>query len=517
MPKLFSRMDEISWLTPSVSDILDQGAAPPGGNGSIREQMLLLQKKLGDLETPARVINVRPTPSYTLFIAKPDTIGDMGNRRPVTVNEIKRSLAHIAEEKKEWKLGFIPQLQETHDAVGILLRTDEHSPLSLRRLLVRSEYRDHPSSLALVVGNTLEQHIYVKDLASIGNMLVIGNDATQQNFINSVLLTLLVLNTPGELRLAISAQPNEAYQLFTQTPHILGRILPQPVDAIRLLNGLVAEMERRLAWFEDENVSNVDEYNQLVVQEGKTRLPRIVFLIDSFSDPQWQQSQDKWISQMTQILHNVGKAGIHLIISASNHTTPDIPENFRAYFPVTIVSRNAGGEFTNKLNNFHGSLMRFVDAFVIEGVDENIMPLELCIISKSEIEKTINFWELVTEQRKRETQKSQISGKTGVTGTLAIPPQVHNETETTQKQAHNVEQSEASVVMNNDNVKSEQAQALAAYLGWIGVGPLQDIFGMTVEEAKSTLEMLKTMGVVEQSTSPTPRFVRLISRSPDED
>ena len=75
MPQLFSRMDDINWLTPTIADILDQGAAPPGGDGSIREQMLMLQKQLSELETPARVVNVRPTPSYTLFIAKPDTVG----------------------------------------------------------------------------------------------------------------------------------------------------------------------------------------------------------------------------------------------------------------------------------------------------------------------------------------------------------------------------------------------------------------------------------------------------------
>ena len=65
MPELFSRMDDLNWLTPSAADILDQGAPPPGGDGSIRERMLMIQHELDELDTPARIVNVRSTPSYT--------------------------------------------------------------------------------------------------------------------------------------------------------------------------------------------------------------------------------------------------------------------------------------------------------------------------------------------------------------------------------------------------------------------------------------------------------------------
>jgi len=75
MPQLFSRMDDANWLTPSIADILDQGATPPGGDGSIRQFMLQLQEELGTLGTPARIVNVRPTPSYTLYVARPDAVG----------------------------------------------------------------------------------------------------------------------------------------------------------------------------------------------------------------------------------------------------------------------------------------------------------------------------------------------------------------------------------------------------------------------------------------------------------
>ncbi|HRF98416.1 MAG TPA: hypothetical protein PLZ51_24585, partial [Aggregatilineales bacterium] len=86
MPQLFSRVDDNHWLTPTIADILEQGSGMPLSEADIREQLTLLQTKLADLDTPVKIIDVLPTPSYTLFIAKPESVGRLGNRRTVTPN-----------------------------------------------------------------------------------------------------------------------------------------------------------------------------------------------------------------------------------------------------------------------------------------------------------------------------------------------------------------------------------------------------------------------------------------------
>lgn len=521
MPQLYSRMDDISWLTPSVSDILDQGAAPPGGNGSIREQMLFLQRRLTELETPARVVNVRPTPSYTLFVTKPDMVGEAGKRRPVTINEIKRSLAHIAEENKDWKFGFLPQLQEVAEAVGILLRTDEHHPLSLRRFLVRSTYRDHPSSMAVAVGNTLEQHLLVYDLAEINGLLMVGTEPARHHFINSMLLTLLSLNTPGELRVAIAGQTSDTFRLLVHTPHALGRVLTAPDDMRRLLEGLVREVNRRQEWFAEKGVDNLNDYNEIIKSQGDTRLPRILFLVSSLSDETWQSAQDEWISNVVHILSDGGKAGVHLLLAAHGET--DVPEDIANLLPTFVIARSAAGDYTNKLGNFHGSLMRFVDAFIIEKKHDAVIPVELCTISQAEVEKLVDYWRRITEQRTDETKITQISGTTGVTGMLQRPEPSTRTGRTgplspTEETGVTVSESQIETLVdsNSQPIKLQQAQALAAYMGWIGIGPLQDILGMSATDAKNILTLLKAMGVIEDNNGTVARFIRLTSLSPKE-
>lgn len=518
MPQLLSRMDDISWLTPSIADILDQGAPPPGGDGSIREQILMLQQKLADLETPARIVNVRPTPSYTLFVARPDTVGRLGNRRPVTTNELKRSLGQIAEEHKEWKIGFLPQLQEAADSVGILLRTDEHKPLSLRRILVRSTFRDHPSTLAVVLGNTLEQKLIVQNLAEIGSLAVIGTDNAKQHYMRSLLLTLISMNTPGEMRLAVAGQSSEVYKNLLQTPHALGRVLVTPSEGQRLLEGLSNELQRRQQWFSEESVDNIQAYNLVLADRGKTILPRILLVIDALSDPDWQEARDEWIPALTVLLSNGGKAGIHLILAANQLQAPDIPGALAELITINIVMRSAAGNYADRIKNFHNSLMRFVDAFVVDTAKDEIIPVELCAVSNEEVQRTIAYWQQASVQRSQEAN-TRVSGKTGVTGILEPPPAMAAEmrarSTATQEQVSVADatatstQTATTVLNTNAEATLRNAQALAAYLGWIGVGPLQDILGLSHDEALATLMVLRKMGVIEKGESPTPRFIRL--------
>lgn len=520
MPQLLSRMDELNWLTPSIAEILEQGPNPPGGDGSIRSQIRDLQARLNDLETPARVINVRPTPSYTLFIVRPEAVGRRGNRKNVTANDIKRSLGQIAEERKDWKIGFLPKLNDIADAMGILLRTDEHRPLSLRRLLVRTAFRDHASTLAFTAGNTLEQRLIVEDLAEIGNLLVIGTDSIKRNFINSLLTTLIALNTPGELRVVIAGGSADEHKPFINTPHALSRSLDTPELIKQLIDGLVKEMESRREWMDEEGVPNIAAYNHVVRDKGQTRVPRIVLVINSLSDQGWQEPSQAWMPELIDIIEDSGRSGIHLILVADQPQPPDLPEELIDLMPVKLVTRTAAAPYISTIENFHGSLMRFIDAVLIQGEGTPI-PVELCAITESELHGTVEYWQQIGRQRQTEARDERISGKTGVTQTLRSPITTNTELQTQpdedaellslpdEPNPLGLEKSQPDQ-RTQGQVTLQQAQALAAYLGWISIGPLQDILGMSPEEAKKTITVLKTMGIVEENESATPRFIRAI-------
>lgn len=524
MPELFSRMDNTSWLTPSIADILDQGPAPPGGDGSIRERMLTLQRELSEFETPARIVNVRSTPSYTLYVARPETVGRLGNRRAITPNEIKRSIGRIAEAHKDWTLGFMPQMSDDSNTVGILLRTAEHRPLSLRRLLVRSTFRNYKSTMAFVCGITLEQQIAVRDMLSMGHIHVVGSDGAKQHFIRGVLLTLMLLNTPSELRLAMVGQGSEAYKPFIGTPHTLGRILVLPADGKRLIDGLVKEIQRRQKAFKDADAKDLTEYNQSLQETGKSGIPRIILVIDSASEAAWQQDAGMWANPTTQLLKDGIEAGIHLIIASDEMEVPGLPLDNSI---TRVVMRSAGRDYVEKLEGFHVSLLRFIDGFIVQEADEEpIIPVELYAISNMEINRAVEYWRENAKQRYEEAQMQSVSGRTGVTDILTPHEEVEKlpSPPVPDKPAPDVlaratQVLESVVVKQQEAIKAkegnlkghvlQQAQALAAYLGWLGVGPLEDIFGYTQDEAQVVIQELQKQGVLENTDCAIARFMPL--------
>jgi DNA translocase FtsK/SpoIIIE-like protein len=522
MPQLLSRMDKAGWLTPSLPDILDAGAAPPGGEESIRAQALELQQAFSEQGTPARIINVRPTASRTLYIARLDSAGRSGSRHPVTPTEILRTFARITEKHPDWTLGFLPQLQDSDGAIGVLVRTEEHKAMSLRQLLVRSSFREHRSSLAFTIGVTLEQQLIVRDLDTCGHLIVFGSEHNRKNFIWASLLTLTLLNTPTELRLALAGSSSQAYETLMSTPHALGRMLPKPHETQRLLDGLVKEAQRRRLWFKDQQVDNIRDYNAKIRERNEQQLPHIVLLIDSLSDTAWQATADRWLPSVYDLLVNAAKSGIHLILTANQVDGTDVPDMLKSVLPTRVVLRPLPKVLEDANKTFHSSALRFVDAFLLEN-EVGTVPLELSTIGAEELQRAILYWKQTTVQRVREPavvgngSSSQRLGQSGLTGLM---PKIVETSEQPRKEPptpptppkpspDTLARAAQMLAASEDERKLRQAQMLAAYLGWLSVGPLQDILEMTQTEARAMLTMLQNVGVLEAGENSMLRFVRL--------
>lgn len=500
MPQLFSRMDEQNWLTPSIADILEQGAPPPGGDGTIREQILTLQNDLARLETPGRIINVRHTPSYTLFIVQPETVGRLGNRRTVSMQELRRSVGQIAEAHKEWRVGFMPQVEDATEVCGIMLRTDQHRPLSLRRLLVRGTFRDHPSIMAYAVGVTLDQKLIVRDLLTHPHLLVIGDGHARQHLISGVLLTLTLLNTPTELRLMITGESAAQYKILTHTPHALQDYAPEAQTTLQAVELLTREAQQRLEAFYEEGVNLLSTYNARQREQGKMMLPRIVLSVDWLADAGLQKHLEPLLTQIRDLLLNGADVGIHLIVGMP--PTVGLTDVFSGLKLSQVVLRSAAPELAEKVRNFHNSLLRFIDAFVLDGQNGAITPVELCAVTPTELENAVKYWQQIVLQRGGQMPAGLTPGGTAPATTVAaeagqVPITRFGQTQQLRPPASPIHQ---------------QATMLAAYLGWLSVGALRDILGQSDEEAATTLAALQSAGVLEKTEGGMARFVRLADR-----
>lgn len=511
MPQLLSRRDDSGWLTPSMADILKQSTAALPAEDRVREQVAELQQSLAELETPARIVDIRPSPSHILFIARPELIGRWNNRRLVTPAEIRRSLGTIAERHPDWTLGFLPKVQDDSESVGILLRTEQNQPLRLRPLLISNVFLQQPSTLALPLGVTVEQQPVIRDLPSLGHFLVVGADSARRHVIREILLTLFMLNTPSEVRLALVGSSAKAYEEWINVPHTLGRLVSTPEQGLRLFEGMVKEAERRRQWFMEREVNTLQDYNSLMQRQGEPLLPRVLILFDSLSDGEWQETRDQWTPQVYDLLVNGARVGIHMILTANQHPSPDVPELLDGVLETRIVMRSANPELAENLKNFHSSALRFVDAFILRGGE--ITPIELCAVGDDELERLVVYWRQIAAQRAQEARPRQRTGLTDLLPPLpetdpSLRPAPPMPTRTRVGTLARATQA-LSASAETENRILGQAQALAAYLGWIGLGPLRDVLGLSTGEARTLIAALQNMGVVEEGEAPVLRFVRL--------
>lgn len=497
MPQLFSRMDDVNWLTPSIADILDQGTVPlGGGGGSVREQMLTLQNELATLETPAKVINISAQPSHTVFVLQADYVGRLAARRLVTLAEIRRSVGQIAERHKEWRVGFLPALEESPDHCAILLRTGEHRPLSLRRLIVQSGFKSEPSNMALVLGSGLNQQVVVRALDTIENLLVVGEGAGVSHLLSSALLTLVTFNTPSELKIALAGANTDPYAVLGSTPHSLGRAIKDADGLMRLINGMTSELQRRLNVFYDEGVNLLSAYNNRLREQQKAPLPHIVLVVDSLTDGLTTPLQETLAAPLRDLVLNGSQVGIHVILTVDH---PDhLPTELAGLMQTELVLRSAQPELAEQVKNFHPSLLRFVDAFLVDKRQDVVIAVELCAVQPQELQRTAEYWKQAENIHTAEPAESE---RASVDAPLPPPPTMPEALVIGQDALPHPEPLAADRL-------SQQAVALASYLGWVSVGALQDVLLVSALEAAALLAELQDNGIVEVSGGRIHRYIR---------
>ena len=171
------------------------------------------------------------------------------------------------------------------------------------------------------------------DLAKMPHMLVAGTTGSGKTvFLRNVILTLLMQRSPAQLKLRLSSSKPMDFRIFTQVPHMGGTELARtPVDAKRIVDDLVSEMERRMRVIDEAYCDNLGEYNE--ENPGK-ELPRIVTVLDeyaatvtSFDDKPERQAFETAVQRIAQ---EARAAGIHLILCMQRPDAKVITGNIKA-------------------------------------------------------------------------------------------------------------------------------------------------------------------------------------------
>lgn len=189
-------------------------------------------------------------------------------------------------------------------------------PCRVRDIIYLKDLLEHPelirfaeeNPLPFVCGIDMMNQLAIKCLTKAPHLLVAGaTNSGKSVFINTLLVTLILLRTPMDLKLILIDPKKVEFTQYQGIPHI-EKVVTKMEESIDILHNLVNEMEKRYDLISKYGVKNIAGYNK----HSKSKLPYIVCAIDEYNDLRMQYPDvEGYIERLGQ---KARAAGIHLIL-----------------------------------------------------------------------------------------------------------------------------------------------------------------------------------------------------------
>jgi hypothetical protein len=460
-------------------------------------------RRLAILGAPVRLKDMDITPSHTRYHLLPDKVGSNGSQQPVTRQDIHQALRQILPDFNA-QVAQLVQLDANDPTLTLMLRTPGNSPLSLREMLQHKGFVRSDPYTSIPLGLDITREAIVPDLADIHHLLIVGASAARLHLQLAVALTLSLFNSPAYLRLAFVGDPGSQFRHFIGSPHTLGNIVTNATGLRRLAEGLVKHASQRRKLFEEHGAVSLEAYNKLAISNKDLKpLPRIVVLLDSVAIPNWRSSIDEWQVPLYQLMNQGAAAGIHVVMACAGLSRESLPERIGNAFTHRVVMRSMLVKLGARFRLPPHIPLEFVDAILLDGAqDGSPLTLELAAVGEAEIIRAVNCWGEIRNKRNFDRESKGEPATTGNTGLLNLRTDIQPGA-TTMLRSPNGDHPELPELV------VASASALAAYLGWLGMGPLRDVLQVSTEEADEILRRLLASGVLEAGDGPVWRFARL--------
>ena len=205
------------------------------------------------------------------------------------------------------------------------------------------QFLDSEKPLQVALGMDIDgSHVYA-NIESMPHGLIAGaTNSGKSVCVNTILVSLLLKNSPDDLRLILIDPKMVELAPYNDLPHLITPVITDSKVASQALNWAVEEMERRFMIFASSRARNLQSYNENIEQgivEGD-KMPRIVVIIDELADLIMAASKEveDSIQRLTQ---KARAAGIHLIVATQRPTTDVIKGTIKSNIPVRIAFKVA--------------------------------------------------------------------------------------------------------------------------------------------------------------------------------
>lgn len=202
------------------------------------------------------------------------------------------------------------------------------------------EFMASDKPLLIALGLDIDGKPVYTNIAKMPHGLVGGGTGSGKSVcINTLLLSLLLKNSPDDLRLILIDPKRVELISYDDIPHLITPVINDAKMASESLKWAVDEMERRYNAFSTLRVRDIDGYNTKVAREPSLeKMSYIVIVIDELADLMMVCGSDVEDS-IQRITQKARAAGIHLIVATQRPTTDVVKGTIKANIPTRIAFR----------------------------------------------------------------------------------------------------------------------------------------------------------------------------------
>jgi len=277
-------------------------------------------------------------------------------------------------------------------AIGVEVPNGSPSSVFLREVCDTNEFMQNPSRLTTALGQDVSGMNKYADLTKMPHLLICGATNSGKSIgLASLITSLLMRNTPKDLRFVMIDPKRVELTLFDGIPHLMCPVVKDVKEAPGVLRAVWREMDRRYDQLSTKGVRNIDGWNEQATFQEK--LPYIVVIIDELADLMIQAAAEveTSICRLAQLARAVG---IHLVIATQRPSVDVITGTIKANIASRIAFTVSSQIDSRTILDQKGA-----EALIGRG-DMLYLPIDAskplrvqgCYVSEKEIAAVCSFW-----------------------------------------------------------------------------------------------------------------------------
>ena len=322
----------VKWIPPSTALLEDLQSAEAAERNNIvaNERMELINQTFESFGVGAHCVDYIVGPSVTEFHIQYEN------------NVSVRNVANLVQDISR-NLGGIParfqSIVEGSRYSGIEVSNAVITPVAFKEVYEKlPDPKKKPLEVAF--GKRIDGTICTADIADFPHALVSGTTGSGKSvFIQSIICTLIMRNSPDDLKLILVDPKQVEMAAYRDIPHLLCPVISDMRKAKVLIDKLVKEMNDRYSLFEENLCRSITEYNELAEEEGKEKIPYIIMFIDEYAD--LIQTYKEVGTPVVQIAQKARAAGIHMFIATQRPSTDVISGVIKGNLPTRVALKVA--------------------------------------------------------------------------------------------------------------------------------------------------------------------------------